>query len=91
MNQKEMWRKLFGYQVGDYIKYLWVSSYGGREMIYGQIIELTDQGELAKIKVLRGFEDDHLEDFLLRIGHVAREYPERLKLYTPRRRKNARV
>lgn len=84
-----VWRKLFGWQIGDYLKYYYFPS----GSIKGKWLTLRIIGissdDFVEVKVLS--KNLGLIKFNLRIAYVQQHDPQRIQSYTPRARTKKRL
>jgi len=83
MRNSEVWKRILGWQVGDYLKYCYLPSFSSKgTWLTLRIIEI-ENGGFVKVKVLdKSF---GMENFHLRIEYVEQHLPERIQTYTPRK------
>lgn len=84
-----VWRKLFGWQVGDYLKYYFLPS-GNEEgkWLTLRIIRISSS-DFVEVKVLS--KNFGIDKFNLRIAYVEEKVPWHLKDYAPRDRTKRRL
>lgn len=82
MRTSEVWKKICGWHTGDYLKYLYVSSYNSKgQWLILKIIGDADD-DLVKVEVLN--KRFILKYFSLRLNVYQQKFPDRIRSYSPR-------
>jgi len=83
MRNSEVWKRIFGWQVGDYLKYYFMPPGTSKGIwITLKILEIS-KGDFVKVKVLSKNLKE-VDTFNLRIDFLQLNFPQYIRIYKPR-------
>lgn len=85
MRTSDVWRRIIGYQVGDFLSYFYSPSFRGRKGVWLNLRITRISSEYVFVKVISPKKYLAYSPFALRLGYVESNYPTYVRSYHPRK------